>query len=89
VQAALAQQLDWPSTGQDSVLLFGLVISPLGSARPVEVIEGLLGAGLSGAEGSFGCEIVRTGLYAAAASGSVSAPPARGLVPTLTAVETC
>ena len=61
----LAERLDWPDAGDasnDDILVFGLVVTPLGSARPVEVVEGLLGEGAAQ-----GCEIVRTGLFAKAA----------------------
>ncbi len=50
----LGDGLGWSAA--DRVLSFGLVVSTLGSARPVEVIEALLGVG-----GSAGCEIVRIG----------------------------
>jgi radical SAM family uncharacterized protein/radical SAM-linked protein len=51
-----AEQLGWPQTKDDNVLTFGLVVSALGSARPVEVVEALVGE-----TGLAGCEIVRTG----------------------------
>jgi radical SAM family uncharacterized protein/radical SAM-linked protein len=57
----LAEKLGWPLDGSDRVLVFGLVVSALGSARPVEVIEAFFGEGAPG-----GCEIVRVGLYATA-----------------------
>ncbi len=60
----LAEKLDWPEA--ERVLAFGLVVSALGSARPVEVIEAFFGEGAPG-----GCEIVRTGLYAMAAGDTV------------------
>jgi len=50
----LNDKLGW--SAEDGLLTFGLVVSALGSARPVEVVEALFGeAGLTG------CEIVRTG----------------------------
>jgi radical SAM family uncharacterized protein/radical SAM-linked protein len=52
----LADRLGWPRGDDDSVLAFGLVVSALGSARPVEVVQALLGGSAVG-----GCEIVRTG----------------------------
>jgi radical SAM family uncharacterized protein/radical SAM-linked protein len=52
----LAAQLAWPEAPEDSLLLFGLVVSALGSARPVEVLEALLDEAVARA-----CEIVRTG----------------------------
>jgi radical SAM family uncharacterized protein/radical SAM-linked protein len=55
----LAEKLGWPVEGSDRVLVFGLVVSALGSARPVEVIEAFFVEGVP-----VGCEIVRTGLYA-------------------------
>jgi hypothetical protein len=61
--------LGWPAEERERVLAFGLVISALGSARPVEVIEAFFGEGVSG-----GCEIVRMGLYATAGSGKVDPP---------------
>jgi radical SAM family uncharacterized protein/radical SAM-linked protein len=58
-RARLSDELGWPAS--DSLLTFGLVVSALGSARPVEVLEALLGpAALSG------CEMVRTGFQQAA-----------------------
>jgi hypothetical protein len=52
----LADKLAW-SGGPDGVLSFGLVVSALGSARPVEVIEAFFGPGTVER-----CEIVRTGV---------------------------
>jgi len=57
----LAEKLRWPVAESERMLAFGLVVSALGSARPVEVIEAFFGAGAPG-----GCEIVRMGLYATA-----------------------
>jgi radical SAM-linked protein len=57
----LAEKLRWPVEESERVLFFGLVVSALGSARPVEVIEAFFGEGAPG-----GCEIVRMGLYATA-----------------------
>ncbi len=65
----LAERLDWPSASDandDDILGFGLVVSPLGSARPVEVVEALYGEAAAQ-----GCEIVRTGLFAKAAENRV------------------
>jgi radical SAM family uncharacterized protein/radical SAM-linked protein len=50
----LGDKLGWGAS--DGLLTFGLVVSALGSARPVEVLEALLGAAALS-----GCEIVRTG----------------------------
>jgi radical SAM family uncharacterized protein/radical SAM-linked protein len=61
----LAEKLGWPVEERERVLDFGLVVSALGSARPVEVIEAFFGEGAPS-----GCEIVRMGLYAAAAGGA-------------------
>ena len=55
----LAEELGWPVEERERVLVFGLVVSALGSARPVEVIEAFFGEGVPGA-----CEIVRMGLCA-------------------------
>ncbi len=52
----LADRLGWEKGEGDDVLAFGLVVSALGSARPVEVLEALLGESAPA-----GCEIVRTG----------------------------
>ena len=62
----LAEKLGWPVEEREKVLEFGLVVSALGSARPVEVLEAFFGEGAPS-----GCEIVRTGLCAAAAGGKV------------------
>lgn len=56
----LGEKLGW--TAADEILCFGLVVSALGSARPVEVIEALLGDA-----GTAGCEIVRIGFEQTAA----------------------
>jgi radical SAM family uncharacterized protein/radical SAM-linked protein len=61
----LADKFGWPAE-EGSVLIFGLVVSALGSARPVEVIEGFFGEGVAE-----GCEIVRTWLCATAGGGKV------------------
>ena len=53
----LAEKLGWHA--EERVLTFGLVVSALGSARPVEVIEAFFGEGVAEK-----CEIVRTGLGA-------------------------
>jgi len=58
----LGEKLGWPVEDRERVLDFSLVVSALGSARPVEVIEAFFGEGAPGS-----CEIVRTGLYATAA----------------------
>ena len=55
----LAEKLGWPAE-EGRVLAFGLVVSALGSARPVEVIEAFFGEGVAQ-----GCEMVRVGLYGA------------------------
>jgi radical SAM-linked protein len=60
----LAEKFGWLEEESGRVLLFGLVISALGSARPVEVIEGLFGDGVAR-----GGEIVRLGLHATAGGG--------------------
>ena len=52
----LADRLAW-SGGPDGVFSFGLLVSALGSARPVEVIEAFFGQGTAEQ-----CEIVRTGV---------------------------
>jgi radical SAM family uncharacterized protein/radical SAM-linked protein len=62
----LADKLGWPAEESERVLLFGLVVSALGSARPVEVIEAFFGEGAPG-----DCEIVRMGLYATVAGGNM------------------
>ncbi len=51
----VAEKLGWPQEDRDGILTFGLVVSALGSARPIEVMEALLGDAASG------CEIARTG----------------------------
>ncbi len=55
-RADLATKLGWPPADDDRVLLFGLAVSALGSARPVEVLEALLGE-----EKPAQCELVRKG----------------------------
>jgi radical SAM-linked protein len=62
----LAEKLGWPTEEPERVLVFGLVVSALGSARPVEVIEAFFGEGAPG-----GCEIVRMGLCATAGGDKV------------------
>jgi radical SAM family uncharacterized protein/radical SAM-linked protein len=62
----LAEKLGWATEDRERVLEFGLVVSALGSARPVEVIEAFFGEGTPS-----GCEIVRVGLYATATGGRV------------------
>jgi radical SAM-linked protein len=57
----LGEKLGWPVEERERVLEFGLVVSALGSARPVEVIEAFFGEGAP-----VGCEIVRMGLWATA-----------------------
>jgi radical SAM family uncharacterized protein/radical SAM-linked protein len=59
--ARLEGELGWAELGSDRILAFGLVVSALGSARPVEVIEALLG------EAAAGCQIARTGFAQAPA----------------------
>jgi radical SAM family uncharacterized protein/radical SAM-linked protein len=59
-QRLLAEKLGWLDGA--NVLAFGLVVSALGSARPVEVIEAFFGEGVAER-----CEIARTGLHAAPA----------------------
>jgi radical SAM family uncharacterized protein/radical SAM-linked protein len=54
-QARLNDKLGWVDVG-NSILTFGIVVSALGSARPVEVLEALLGTPVL-----TGCEIVRAG----------------------------
>ena len=66
----LAHKLGWGEAAKDQVLEFGLVVSALGSARPVEVIEAFFGEAAPG-----GCEIVRTGLYAAVGQGGEKVEP--------------
>ena len=68
----LAEKLGWPAEERERVLAFGLVISALGSARPVEVSEAFFGEGAAGR-----CEIVRMGLRAGAGCGKVD-PPLKG-----------
>jgi radical SAM-linked protein len=65
----LAEQLGWPRGDDDGVLAFGLEVSALGSARPVEVLEALLGESAVA-----GCEIVRTGFELAEAVGAKPEP---------------
>jgi len=62
-RGSLAEQLGWPDE-EDRVLAFGLVVSALGSARPVEVLAAFFGEGAAE-----DCEIVRTGLFAGPAGG--------------------
>ena len=76
VRRLLSEKLGWPAEESERLLVFGLVVSALGSARPVEVIEAFFGEGAPP-----GCEIVRTGLYAAAASGKVDPLQVEGLRP--------
>jgi radical SAM family uncharacterized protein/radical SAM-linked protein len=65
----LARKLGW-SDEQDRVLAFGLVVSVLGSARPVEAVEALCGAA-----GEENWNFVRTGLAPTQASGSAASSP--------------
>ncbi|HEY5284456.1 MAG TPA: TIGR03936 family radical SAM-associated protein, partial [Polyangia bacterium] len=60
----LADKFGWRAAERERVMVFGLAISALGGARPVEVIEGFFGEGAAR-----GCEIVRVGLQAAVESG--------------------
>lgn len=60
-QARLVDKLGWAGVGS-AVLTFGITVSALGSARPVEVLEALLGQ-----PASTGCELVRTGFEQATA----------------------
>jgi radical SAM family uncharacterized protein/radical SAM-linked protein len=62
----IGERLDWSAVGDDSVFVFGLVVSAFGSARPVEVVEAFFGE--SAAQD---CEIVRTGLFARVAENRV------------------
>jgi radical SAM-linked protein len=52
----LAAKLGWPPSTDDRVLTFGLAVSALGSARPVEVLEALFGEAVPAQ-----CELVRKG----------------------------
>jgi radical SAM family uncharacterized protein/radical SAM-linked protein len=54
-----AASLAWPAGEDGRCLVFGLVVSALGNARPVEVVDAFFGEGTAS-----GCEIVRTGLHA-------------------------
>jgi radical SAM family uncharacterized protein/radical SAM-linked protein len=65
-QARLVDKLGWTAGGAP-VLTFGIVVSALGSARPVEVLEALLGL-----PALAGCEIARTGFE----QGTVPVAPA-------------
>jgi hypothetical protein len=55
----LADELGWDDAANRAVV-FGVVVSALGSARPVEVVEAL-----SGPEAAVGSRIARLGLWAA------------------------
>jgi radical SAM family uncharacterized protein/radical SAM-linked protein len=61
----LERTVGWLAS-EAKVLRFGVVVSSNGSARPVEVLDALLGAGASA-----NCSIVRTGLFAGIASDTV------------------
>ena len=71
----LAARLGWPDE-EGRVLAFGLVVSALGSARPVEVIEAFFGEGAAQ-----GCEIVRTSLLTGLAGGKSEPPGAPSFSP--------
>ncbi len=55
----LIEKLGWPVEESARALIFGLTVSALGSARPVEVLEGFLGE-----RAALDCEIARTGVFA-------------------------
>jgi hypothetical protein len=59
----LAAKLGWLAGTPDSLLTFGVVISALGSARPVEVVEALTDAAVARE-----APLARLGLWAAAAA---------------------
>jgi radical SAM family uncharacterized protein/radical SAM-linked protein len=61
----LERAVGW-SASEANVLRFGVVVSSNGSARPVEVLDALLGEGASAS-----CALVRTGLFAGLASDTV------------------
>jgi hypothetical protein len=68
-RARLGEPLGWPRGDDDGVLVFRLAVSALGSARPVEVLEALLGE-----SAVVGCEIVRTGFEQGAPAGAPPGP---------------
>ena len=61
----LEKAVGWTAC-EANILRFGVVVSSNGSARPVEVLDALLGEGASA-----NCAIVRTGLFAGLASDTV------------------
>ncbi|MGB8295022.1 MAG: TIGR03960 family B12-binding radical SAM protein [Polyangia bacterium] len=67
---AWAGSLGWQGAGPDHVLTFGVVVSALGSARPVEVVEALYDQTVARR-----ASIARLGLWAAAESASGFADP--------------
>jgi hypothetical protein len=62
--------LGWQDAKSDHVLTFGVVVSALGSARPVEVVEALYDQTVARQ-----APIARLGLWAAAESASRFADP--------------
>jgi hypothetical protein len=66
----LAAKLGWAGANPGSVLTFGVVVSALGSARPVEVVEALTDPGVTSQS-----IIARLGLWAAVKSGEAEPQP--------------
>jgi hypothetical protein len=65
----LAAKLGWLDARPDQVLTFGVVVSALGSARPVEVVEAFTDPLIARS-----ASIARLGLWAAAGKGVLAEP---------------
>ena len=81
----LAAKLGWLGARPDQVLTFGVVVSAMGSARPVEVVEALTDPFVAR-----GASIARLGLWAAAGKGASQDEGAASVDPLLvTGRPTC
>jgi hypothetical protein len=65
--ANLRDRLGWTAASVDNVVCFGVVVSALGSARPIEVVEALYDASVVGRT-----SLARLGLWAARKSDAVA-----------------
>jgi radical SAM-linked protein len=72
----LAAKLGWVGANPGNVLTFGVVVSALGSARPVEVVEALTDPSVTSQS-----TIARLGLWAAVKSGESEPEPGRFVDP--------
>jgi radical SAM family uncharacterized protein/radical SAM-linked protein len=71
-------KLGWVHARPDNLIIFGVVVSALGSARPVEVVEALADASVASR-----ASIARLGLWAAAGKGAFQKEGAAWLDPLL------